>query len=327
MAHPSQVSVVIPTYNRARYVTKAIESVLAQSYADCEIIVVDDGSADDTRAVLQPYADRVRIIYQKNAGPSAARNTGIQAAGGRWVAFLDSDDEWSPEKLALQMADLARRPDAVAHFTNATFVLADEQIVNLFEVRGFRHGAVSSGVFERPLTCVLNDEIVILPAFIARRDVLLGAGLFDTRISVAEDRDLLMRVALAGPWGYRADYLVRCYRRPGDRFSLTRRFRAEENHQREAYVYVLEKIHSEPRLTILERRCVDEALSRWLFLLGLQQRRAGNKAEAAQNFRRSVRLNPRVSTIIKYALTLLPARLADPLFRRWQAAVGPGFCA
>jgi glycosyltransferase involved in cell wall biosynthesis len=327
MTHSFEVSVVIPTYNRARYVTKAIESVLAQSYTSFEIIVVDDGSTDDTQAVLQPYANRIRIISQKNSGPGAARNAGIQAARGRWIAFLDSDDEWSPEKLAAQIADLEQHPDLVAHFTNVMFELSNGQTVSLFEVRGFKDRHASGSVLERPLTHVLIDEIVVLPTFIARRDVLLDAGLFDTHVRVAEDRDLLMRVALAGPWGYRSDHLVRCYRRPDDAFSLTRRFRVEEDHQREAYLYVLEKIRSDSRLSPVEKRYVDKVLSHWLFLLGLQQRRTGNRAEAARNFRRAVRLNPHIKTVIKYLITLIPAGLADRLLQRWQAAVGPGFRA
>lgn len=327
MTDARQVSVVIPTYNRASYVTKAIQSVLTQSYTDHEIIVVDDGSTDDTQQVLQSYANRIRIIRQENAGPSAARNLGVEAARGRWVAFLDSDDEWAPEKLAAQTADLAERPDLCAHFTNVTFVLSNRQTVSLFEVRGFNGRNPSRGVFERPLTRVLDDEIVVLPTFIARRDVLLDAGLFDTHLSVAEDRDLLMRVALAGPWGYRADHLVRCYRRPHDSFSLTRRSRPEEYLRQETYICVLERIRAESRLTPWERRRVDRALSHWLFLRGLRQRRAGHRTEATKSFRRAVRLNPHIKTAIKYAITLIPAGLADRLLQRWQAAVGPGFRA
>src|SRR5438445_9254645 len=104
------VSVVIATYNYGRFVTQAVESVLAQTYVNIEIIVVDDGSDDDTREQLAPYGDRIRYIYQENQSVAAARNTGIRAATGDLIAFLDADDVWHPHKLELQMHYLADHP-------------------------------------------------------------------------------------------------------------------------------------------------------------------------------------------------------------------------
>ncbi len=95
------VSVIIPAYNCSVYLPEAIESVLTQTYTDIEIIVVDDGSTDDTPEVVAPYLDRIRYIRQSNKGLPAARNTGIRASGGEFVALLDGDDSWLPEKLAL----------------------------------------------------------------------------------------------------------------------------------------------------------------------------------------------------------------------------------
>ena len=127
-----KVSVIIPTYNRSKYVTKAIDSVLAQTYRDFEIIVVDDGSTDNTKEVLKPYTDRIKYLYQENTGVSAARNAGIRAAGGQWIAFLDSDDEWLPEKLSIQMDYLSRHNEIVAFITNVKFILPDNKSINLF---------------------------------------------------------------------------------------------------------------------------------------------------------------------------------------------------
>lgn len=98
-----KVSVIIPTYNRGEFIGKAIDSVLKQTYTNYEIIVVDDGSTDDTRKVVKSYGKKVRYIYQENKGPSAARNRGINAAKGEYVAFLDSDDQFLPHKLQIQM--------------------------------------------------------------------------------------------------------------------------------------------------------------------------------------------------------------------------------
>ena len=99
-----KVSVVIPTYNRQRLVQDTIDSVLRQTFGDLELIVIDDGSTDDTRRVLQDrYGTRIRYVYQENQGESAARNHGIALAGGEYVAFVDSDDLWHPQKLERQV--------------------------------------------------------------------------------------------------------------------------------------------------------------------------------------------------------------------------------
>src|ERR1035438_9429294 len=97
------VSAIIPTYNYARYMADCVGSVLGQSYPNIELIVVDDGGTDDTRQRLGPYIDRIRYIYQDNQGVGAARNTGIAAARGEYIALLDADDIWHPRKIELQM--------------------------------------------------------------------------------------------------------------------------------------------------------------------------------------------------------------------------------
>src|ERR1700683_1346744 len=107
------VSVVIPTHNRALQVKEAIDSVLAQSEPVREIIVVDDGSTDDTQKQLSTYADRVRVLILQGEGASAARNSGIRAALGQWIAFLDDDDVWLPAKIERQMM-LARQNPKLA---------------------------------------------------------------------------------------------------------------------------------------------------------------------------------------------------------------------
>ena len=106
------VSVIIPTHNYARYLPEAIESALAQDYSPLEIIVIDDGSTDSTRAAVEPYRERgVEYVYQENSGPGPARNEGIRRARGDVVAFLDADDSWLPEKISMQIAHLRAHPD------------------------------------------------------------------------------------------------------------------------------------------------------------------------------------------------------------------------
>src|SRR5689334_17679721 len=114
------VSVVIPAFNRAFILPEALDSVLAQTWKDFEILVVDDGSTDDSETALRPYVERfgVRFLRQANQGPAAARNRGIEAARGKYVAFLDSDDLWLPIKLSAQIPRMEAHPDVVMSYGN-----------------------------------------------------------------------------------------------------------------------------------------------------------------------------------------------------------------
>src|SRR5437870_2550752 len=105
---PPTVSVIIPTFNRSSHIINAIESVSQQTYTDYELVVVDDGSTDDTRERLRPYCGRIRYVYQQNRGASAAQNKGVALATGKWVSILGDDDEWLPTKLECQFEALAR---------------------------------------------------------------------------------------------------------------------------------------------------------------------------------------------------------------------------
>lgn len=124
-----KVSVIIPTYNRAKYVKEAIDSVLAQTFQDFEIIVVDDGSIDGTGELLKNYNGKIRYIYQTNKGLPAARNTGIRAAKGEYIAFLDSDDIWLPDKLDIQLKILEKNGD-VGLIYSRMFVIDEDGVVN-----------------------------------------------------------------------------------------------------------------------------------------------------------------------------------------------------
>jgi len=210
------VSVIIPTYNRAYCVGEAIESVLAQSLREREIIVVDDGSTDETSAVVERYGDAVRYIRQLNAGVGAARNTGIRAARGEYVAFLDSDDEWLPDKLGVQVSALAADRSLVAHMTNVLIVPQDQPSRELFSLKRRADLAARPCRLERPLVDVL-DLWIYLQAVMVRRAVFEQIGLLDERLRFLEEREFLCRLAIAGPWVTSPQPLVRILRKnPGD---------------------------------------------------------------------------------------------------------------
>lgn len=187
------VSVVIPTYNYGRYVTEAVESVLAQTHPAGEIVVVDDGSTDDTRERLQPYMDRIRYVHQNNQGLPAARNTGIRAARGDLIALLDSDDLWHPRKLALQVQFMERSPEV-------GLVAADM-------VGDLKHGWPEVGDLSslpaRPFT--LRDLLIRSrfgpSSVLVHRQCFEAAGYFDPGLRSAEDRDMWIRIASHFPIG------------------------------------------------------------------------------------------------------------------------------
>jgi hypothetical protein len=221
------------------------------------------------------------------------------------------------------MTDLAQRPDLCAHFTNAMFVFTDREAVNLFDARGFR--AQRHSICEKPLALVTDEEIVARSAFMVRRDVLLDAGPFEPGLNVAEDRDLLMRVAIRGPWAYCTEPLVVYYRCPDGSVTLSRRFGKDDRRRLDANIHVLEKIRTDPRLTAEDIVRVNRSLSQWLFQLGLRQRQEGKVAEAQESFRRSVQVHPNVRTVIKYGITAMPRVVANRFVRRWQTHAEAGF--
>lgn len=190
-----RVSVIIPYYNRARFIDECLASIFAQSHAPDEVIVVDDGSAPDQRRHLDQFAPRVRIIDQpRNGGVSSARNAGLHAATGEWVAFNDSDDVWVPDKLAIQLAHLAKQPDCDGVHTAVRAVFHDGRV------------AVSEPIAPRlTLEDALHDNMVRVQTLIIRTQIMRDVGGFDERLRCCEDDDLGIRLAAAG---YRIDFLT-----------------------------------------------------------------------------------------------------------------------
>ena len=187
----AEVSVVIPTYNRARKVARAIASVLHQSFSDYEIIVVDDGSTDNTVQVLSLFRRLiVPVIHDENRGVSAARNTGIKASRAPLIAFLDSDDYWLPEKLAEQTAFFRAYPKAVACQTQEQWIRNGRRVNP-----GNRHLKRGGDIFEPSLKlCLVSPS-----AAMVRRDLLDEVGFFDETLPVCEDYDLWLRISCRYP--------------------------------------------------------------------------------------------------------------------------------
>lgn len=187
------VSVIIPTYNNAAFIVQAVRSVLSQSYPHVEIIVIDDGSTDDTAVSLQPLMSCIHYHYQENQGVSAARNTGISLANGRYIAFLDGDDQYLPDKLEKQVALLEAHPEAGC--CHSGWVMVSEAADGTMSETAVLpwHDAP-----QLTLEAWLLWKPVFLGAMLFRWEWLVLAGGFDPTLPQAEDVDLLLRLAVQG---------------------------------------------------------------------------------------------------------------------------------
>ena len=182
-----KISVVIPTFNRISLVARAIDSVLKQSLNPYEIIVVDDGSDDGTSEMIQNKYKSIKLIQQQNNGVSAARNNGIKHAKGDWIALLDSDDEWKPNKLEKQINALSEDPDCFFCHTNETWIRNGIRIN-----QGKRHKKYGGYIFDKCLDiCRISPSSVLF-----KKSILEHVGLFDDDLHVCEDYDLWLRITL-----------------------------------------------------------------------------------------------------------------------------------
>ncbi len=213
------ISVVIPTYNREAVLPSAIRSVLAQSYQDFEIIVVDDGSTDRTAEVVETLIRedrdsdnrdlRIRYAFQSNKGQSAARNTGIAMARGHWTGFLDSDDTWRPEKLDRQVRAIEQWGNGCAAcFTDARLVDSLGLDASAFARAGLEFPA-RTGVFHNALRrLALSFGGIWLQTVVARSELIRQMGGFDVNLHFAEDHDFLFRLSLITQFAYVNQELV-----------------------------------------------------------------------------------------------------------------------
>jgi len=183
----ASVSVVIPTFNSGRYLPEAIESALAQSAAPREVIVIDDGSTDDTRERIRPYMSRINYRYQSNQGVSAARNQGLRVASGEFIAFLDSDDVWHPRKLELQLQAFSQQKDLGLLGTGA-IDWPDYPFTEIIPESGNRLSTIS-------WSDMAVKNRLTTSSIMARSRILRAAGEFDTLLQGPEDRDLWLRIA------------------------------------------------------------------------------------------------------------------------------------
>jgi glycosyltransferase involved in cell wall biosynthesis len=289
----STVSVIIPAFNQGHFLADAVESVLNQTYPDVEVIVVDDGSTDETAVVAQSFTDpRVSYIYQENRGLSGARNSGIRHAAGEYLSYLDSDDLFLPEKLELLVGELERRPDL--GFVAGQAIPVDEhgnQVGKLFD----------KGLPDRPEELLLGNPFHV-GSVLVRREWQERAGFFDESLRSYEDWDMWLRLLYAGcQMGYAAQP-VSLYR------FHTAQMTRDGRQMTTATFAVLNKLFNEYDLPPAWLALKEKAYSRAYLRAAAQSYRVMAFADGQANLAQAVTLDP-----------ALLADDAEPLARRLMA--------
>ncbi len=294
------VTAIIPTYNRASVLHSSIESVLGQTYKGIEVIVIDDGSTDETASVLDRFGARIHVLRQRNGGPAAARNLGIRSAKGELVGFLDSDDLWLPKKVERQVALLEKLDSTVSCCVcNAEMHFADRPVTTSF--RNARlNPSNKEGLWLNPAQTLVDHFLLFNQTVLVRRRLLREVGGFDEGLRYLEDYDLAMKLSLFGPFAFMLEPLVIYYE--GSPNSLAREAEAAGSSLKELEVKVRQSV-------------LDAAVARGHTHLQKQMRRALVKA------RRDLwvaRLGERPSRGPKIAHYLLgrAERYRSGLFRR-----------
>ena len=229
-----RVSAVIPAHNAGRTLARTLDSILAQTHPPDEIVVVDNGSTDDTAAVAEQHKAQVRYVYQEDTGPAGSRNTGINTAAHPWVAFLDADDEWRPEKLELQLQLLKRNPDLVWAYTNYSIHYDDGNRRRVVHDPD-RLAEVMNGKDRMPsyFEAVVARCSAWTCTLIVKKEIFTSTGLFDPNLTHGvEDTDMWFRIAFDWPQvGYVSKPLSIYHMDVPDRYSANPRPLAVLSHR------------------------------------------------------------------------------------------------
>lgn len=306
MAENPKVSVVIAAYNRANYLRDTVESVLSQRFLDYELIVVDDGSTDDTEKILIPYRSQLRYIYQANSGPSVARNVGVQHARAPWIAFQDSDDLSMPDHLATLYDYASEHPGCGMVFANGAYLGGPEHkretiIPAKKSERLARKGVCLLDLFERSL--------VRLQASLISKTAYCAVGGHDESLRICMDLDLSFRLLMSYPVAY-LDRVVFLYRKHEGNLGRNEELRLIEN------IRVMQKLLNQfpsAKLELGERRIAKRMAYRYYRLAKGRWKRG---------------LWPEARAAIREATSLYPASLKYRLYQlRWGSARRPGEAA
>lgn len=284
MSSPPAVSVVIATYNRANYLRETIDSVLSQRFQDFELIVVDDGSTDETREIVAPFGPRVRFIYQENRGPSAARNLGVRHARAEWISFQDSDDLCAPNHLELLYGYARGYAERGMVFANGAYLEGPEH-----NRETIIPAAKSCRLAERGvrLEDLFDKSIVRLQAALISKACYDAVGGHDESLRISMDLDLSFRIFNRFPVAY-FDEVVFFYRKHENNTSRNQELRISEN------IRVIRKLLTEnpgAEATLGKRRVAARLAYRY-YRLAKGRRKSGDREGAQEALKHAVNYRP-----------------------------------
>ncbi len=298
-----KVSAIITTYNLAEMLPDAIESVLGQDCKNIEIIVVDDGSTDGTTELMRRSSSRILYIQQKNAGPSAARNTGVQAATGEFLAFLDGDDLWKPNKVSRQLREFER--DSRVGMVSCDFSVSGGGGDTESYLAGCRH--VASGMIFPNL---LEENFLLPSAAMLRRECVTEVGRWDETLRGCEDRDYWLRVARRWRVVVIPEVLTIKRNRIGN---LT----SDGDKLIPYRIRLFEKLLAGKDLAKDERRTVKSVLSQNYWDSGYVHWKNERRTEARNAFWRSLTLRVTARSVLSFGATFVPRGFVRFLRRKW----------
>src|ERR1041384_2788742 len=294
MSRIPAVSVIVATYNRAKLLCETIDSILQQRFHDYELIIVDDGSTDNTRAVLEGFGTRIRYFYQKNSGPSAARNAGVRHALGRWIAIQDSDDLCAPNHLECLYRYATGHPHAGMVFANGSYLSGSEHDRETIIRPGKSRKLAADG---GKLTDLFDKSIVRLQAALISKAAYEAVGGHDERLRICMDLDLAFRLFMNYPVAY-LDEVVFFYRKHEGNSSRNEELRLTEN------IRVIEKLLAQNKNAgaVLGENRIATRLAYRYYRLAKGRRKHGQPKEARSAIRQATRLRP---LSVKYRLYCL----------------------
>ena len=332
------VSVIIPAYNCESFIGHAVQSVLEQHHRDLEVIVINDGSTDNTVQALAPFRDRICLLQQKNAGAAAARNAGLRVARGELVAFLDADDWWVPSRLSVQLAALKSFPAAGMVFSD--FAIADHTGANIMPsgirwkyeaIRntdatpwpkifsnsvtvpwaGGENGQLEAVAYQGHIAqWLFLGNFVNTCTVLLRREIIDRLGEFDQTLDTEEDYDYWLRVANEWPLAYVDAPLTTFRKSPGQ---LTRPDQIERIIKNALRVVQRASIRM---AADLDPKTVTSRLSRMYFSLGVIALRSGRCADARNYLKQSLQHRPwRLMTLALCSLAFLPPQVFAGIMR------------